>query len=435
MVYDYAMKCDYCGEDNKQDSLYCMACGTRISGGEAPGSFADNQGTTLAFPESGSERQAAHQTSSGFVFGTPPDPSDAQPGPSAVIEVGPSSPIMGEPDYLLPPEADYPFDSPKNEAMPSGTLPHVEPPSPAPVDATQAISPVTPVKPDEAAKRRVICPECYAANTEQNRYCQECGNPLALRSSRPVVAAQVPAAAGATQHTAVLPAEMVQQAVAEQAETGRRARAEKVHSDRSFGVADVVALLAVVAGGLAISPVFAWKKGLTISVFSHQGAFFQGRTDLLGGPGLLPYSGAEFLTVGLIAAIGIGLAVLFLALRFGRGPMLILAGSLLLFPLIYLLFQGILPLRETGFNLQSLGLGEILFGGGANVGAGPALWLLSGGGLLFLLAGFLAPPRGWGRLFTFMLIFSLIVGAAFFCAATYNWNLFISNPAMIAFTL
>jgi hypothetical protein len=184
------------------------------------------------------------------------------------------------------------------------------------------------------------------------------------------------------------------------------------------------------AAGIAISPIFAWKKGLSISIFTHQGAYSLSRTDLLGGPGLLPYSGAEFFTIGLVSAIAIGLAVVFLMVRVGRGPMFILAGLLLLFPIAYLLFQGILPLRQSGVNIQpALGLHGILFGNTANVGAGLSLWLITGAGFLVLVAGFLAPPRGWGRLFTFTLFLSVVVGAAFFCAASYNWNIFINQPA------
>ncbi len=444
------MKCGYCGEENKEDSLYCMACGSRISEGQAGLDLAEGQGQTLAFPQTGRDQQAPSPNYSGFVFGNPPHtppaidsviqtesrgaeaPSPAPDGISIVREVGVPSTIMEKPDYLMPPETDYPPDSVKKEVSSSAVPQTAESASAsskaAAVDSTQVIAPISPQS--EAAKRRVICPECYAANTEQNRYCQECGNPLALRSSRPAASQRTSAAAATSQHTTVLPVEMVQQAVAEPA-TGRSAKAERARSDRSFGVTDALALLGILSAGIALSPIFTWKKGLTIGIFSHQGAFSQGRVDLLGGPGLLPYAGAEFFTVGFIVAVGLGLAVLFLALRVGRGPMLILAGSLLLFPLAYMLFQGILPLREAGVNIQSaIGLNAILFGNTSNAGSGPALWLISGGGLLLLLAGFLAPPRGWGRLFTFMLFFSLIVGAAFFCAAAYNWNILINKQAL-----
>ncbi len=168
-----------------------------------------------------------------------------------------------------------------------------------------------------------------------------------------------------------------------------------------------------------------------MGIFSHQGAFSQGRTDLLGGPGILPYNGLEFLTIGLVAAVGAGLALLFLAVRVGRGPMYILAGAILLFPLAYLFFQAVLPLRQMGISGQpALGLRGLFFGNAGNVGLGPPLWLISGAGISLIVAGFIAPPRGWGRLFTFLLFLGLILGLAFFCAACYNWNLFISDSNM-----
>jgi hypothetical protein len=173
-----------------------------------------------------------------------------------------------------------------------------------------------------------------------------------------------------------------------------------------------------------------------MGIFSHQGAFSQGRTDLLGGPGILPYKGLEFFTVGLVAAVGVGLALVFLAVRVGRGPMYILAGAILLFPLIYLFFQAVLPLRQTGISgLPALGLRGLFFGNAGNAGLGPPVWLISGAGALLIVAGFIAPPRGWGRLFTFMLFLGLILGTAFFCTACYNWNLFISDSNLARYAV
>jgi zinc-ribbon domain len=473
MVYHIRMKCGYCGEENRKDSLFCMACGSRIM---QDGQSAAGQGETIGFvlpdapagkpgasfwdPEAeGASEQERAGTSSGFVFGEEgriaapdlkmesPAPAPASTAASDLLlapggEEAPRIDVM-EPrdgaaekgaDYFMPPEADYPTQTLSRsieevEAPQSQPIPAV-PPAQAAVDSTQTISPV----PAEAGSRRkVICPECYAANTEHNRYCQECGNPLSLRSSRVSGPAAAAPSTAAPQRTTVMPAEMVQQAIAEPVYREGEARAAKTRSDRSFGVADVLALLGMVAAGIAISPIFTWKKGLSIGIFSHQGAYSMGRIDLLGGPGILPYSGAEFFTIGFITAVALGLAAIFLLLRTGRGPMLLLAGTLLLFPVVYMIFQGVLPLREAGVNIQpALGFHGILFGNAFNVGAGPSLWLITGGGLLILIAGFLAPPRGWGRLFTFMIFFSLVVGAAFFCAAAFNWNLFINNPTISA---
>jgi hypothetical protein len=194
------------------------------------------------------------------------------------------------------------------------------------------------------------------------------------------------------------------------------------------GPADVLALFAVAAAGVAVTPLFAWKRAGGSSIFSHQGAFSAGRVEALGGPGLLPYEGTEFLTVGLVVAVALGLVLIFMVLRTGRGPAYMIAGCLLLVPIAYLFFQAVLPLRQSGVNIQPApGLTTLFGGGGAFPGLGPAVWLITGAGLVLILAGFLAPPRGWGRLFTFVFFLSLAVGAAFFCAACYNWNLFISE--------
>ncbi len=205
--------------------------------------------------------------------------------------------------------------------------------------------------------------------------------------------------------------------------------------ENAFGAADILALLAVGAGAIAIAlsyvlDSFTWKKGLDIAIFSHQGAYTPGRTDLLGGPGILPYEGAEFFTVGLVVCIGLALALIFLAVRVGRGPMFTLAGCLMLLPAAYMLFQAVLPLRQAGIDVDpALGLSGMFFGNSANAGAGLSMWIITGAGALLVLAGFIAPPRGWGRLLTFLLFFSAVLGVAFFCAACYNWNLFISQPA------
>jgi hypothetical protein len=146
---------------------------------------------------------------------------------------------------------------------------------------------------------------------------------------------------------------------------------------------------------------------------------------------LLPYAGTEWLTVGLVACVALALALVFLLVRVGRGPMFTLAGWLALLPFAYLSFQGLLPLRAQGVELtRPPGFKAVFFGGGtlSLPALTPAVWLITGAGLLLLLAGLAAPPRGWGRLATFLLFGLLACGAAFFCAAAYNWNLFIPQP-------
>jgi hypothetical protein len=83
-----------------------------------------------------------------------------------------------------------------------------------------------------------------------------------------------------------------------------------------------------------------------------------------------------------------------------------------------------------GINIDpALGLSGMFFGNAANPGPGLSFWFVTAAGLLLIMAGFIAPPRGWGRLLTFLLSLSAVLGIAFFCAASFNWNLFISQSA------
>ena len=103
---------------------------------------------------------------------------------------------------------------------------------------------------------------------------------------------------------------------------------------------------------------------------------------------------------------------------------------LLLLPAAYMFFQALLPLRQSGIDIDpALGLSGMFFGNTANAGPGLSFWFITVAGVLLVAAGFITPPRGWGRLFTFLLMFGAVLGISFFCAASYNWNLFISQSA------
>lgn len=365
-----------------------------------------------------------------------PAPAPGYMGPLA----SPASPEQkgGEegPAFYVPPEVDLPAG--RKGALPE--TPEKEPPPSTeaipPGDRTQAMGPV----PDAGRVRvpQVICPECYARNPEGNRYCQECGNPLpAFSLGRPE--ARRPVAAGAArQPTAALPVQYGEEVPGEPY-GGARREPEGTRPERRFGAADVVATTAalLLAAALALPlflESFSYKKGTELGMFTHQGAYVRGAYELLGGPGLLPYRGTEFLTVGLVLALGLFLALLFLMVRTGRGPMYVLAGCLVVLPLAYLFFQAVLPLREKGVEIEpALGLGRLFFGGGGAPGLGPTVWMACAAAGLLILAGFLAPPRGWGRFFTFLTFFSLALGAGFLCAACYNWNLFISGTAAVTY--
>ena len=414
-----------------------------VAAGKAPKTAAPAPETqdTVLMPAPPLEPQAAPPT--------PAQPAQPPAAPPAVEQIGEVA-APPKPEYYVPPEADYGMVAPRVEPPPQADQPVREEISPAvtpSMDSTQAVPPVVAAAAVAGRERRVICPECYAPNPGGNSYCQECGSALPITSVRQAAAARPAPGQPAYQQTAVLtpavqtgavaPAGVPTGAMAQPAYASPLPKAEKARGDKAFGVADVLALLGVGAAAIAIAlsyvlESFTWKKGLDIAMFSHQGAYTQGRTDLLGGPGILPYEGAEFFTVGLMVAIGLALALVFLAVRVGRGPMYILAGCILLLPAAYLLFQAILPLRQMGIDVDpAVGLSGIFFGNTANPGVGPPMWVITGAGVLLILAGFIAPPRGWGRLFTFLLCFSIVLGAAFLCAACFNWNLFISQPSAV----
>ncbi len=320
----------------------------------------------------------------------------------------------------------------------AGEAPEAEAPPIPSLESTQAVAPVAAAAAVAGRESRVVCPECYAPNPPGNAFCQECGSALPLTSARQATAARAAPGQPVQQQTAVLAPEIAAAGVAQPAYPDAVARARAARGEKSFGIADILAVIAVGASAVAVALSFSlesfwWKKGLDIGMFSHQGAYSQGRSDLLGGPGILPYEGAEFFTIGLVVAVGLALALIFFAIRVGRGPMYVLSGCILIFPIAYLFFQAVLPLRQSGIDVgAAVGLRGIFFGNAANAGAGPPLWIITGAGILLIVAGFLAPPRGWGRLLTFGLCFSIVLGIAFFCAACFNWNLFISDSAAAA---
>jgi hypothetical protein len=358
--------------------------------------------------------------------------SPAPPGLDESIVPGGGGAIEPrEADYYIPPEADYlAVEHPSQPQQREERPPPAESPPQEPA-STQVIASVSGDVAAAAARPKLICPECYAPNAEHNRFCQECGSALPLSAAGRTADQRAQASPPGYGRTAVMATGMPPDASLQSAYALAEPGVDRASTAKRFGVSDILALLSMAAVAMALVPAFTWKKGIEASIFSHQGAFASQRTDLLGGPGILPYSGFEFFTVGLVAAVGAGLALIFLAVRVGRGPMYLLSGCILLFPLFYLLFQAVLPLRQMGISVQpAVGLEGIFLGNTANAGLGPPLWLIAGAGVMLIVAGFLAPPRGWGRLFSFILFSSLILGAAFICAACYNWNLFISDASL-----
>ncbi len=336
-------------------------------------------------------------------------------------------------EYCLPPELDRPAGAgiaEKQAAARAPAAPESAAHAAAGIENTQAMAPLAAAT--ASRERRAICPECYAPNPEGNRFCQDCGNALAVMGARPATPQPAPARGVAPQKTALLPPAA---AAGQGAGPGAMPREHAPGSRGALGGADILAVLGIGMGVAAVAlsymmGSFAWKKGLDATMFSHQGAYVPGRPDLLGGPGFLPYEGTEFLTVGLVVAVALALALLFLALRVGRGPMYLLSGVMLLMSPLYLVFQAVLPLRQGGIAIDpAVGLRAIFFGSPASAGAGFSLWLVIGAGVMLLLAGLAAPPRGWGRLLTLSLFLAAMVSLAFLFAACFNWNLFISEGA------
>lgn len=429
------MRCRRCGEEVPEDSSFCIFCGERLEreGGGAPLSFQAQGGAPPSRGDGPGDLEEGTR-------GEPPHRGREERRFASVAGEGEEGAPAG---VYLPPEADLAEPAavtgmPAEPFQPAG---EEEPGAEEMVaDRTVAMTPVpaekVPPGPPRTSVRTLICPECYAENPVFNRFCHECGNPLpSLPVGPPAPGVQESVKADVRQKTMVIPAPP-QPAYGEAGAPEPAPAREKERGGwlSSFGPADLLCALALVAGALTLTPVFRWKKGLEFGIFSHQGSFLPGSTGLfsgtraLGGPGILPYRGWEFLTAGFVIALALGLAFTFMLLRVGRGPMYLISGCVALFPFVYVLFQGILPLRQHGISIsRSIGIGQVLFGGEGNAGAGPALWVSVGAGVLLVLAGFVAPPRGWGRLFTFLVFAPLVVLAAFFCAACYNWNLFIAG--------
>lgn len=485
------MKCPGCGEENPGNAIFCMICGARFAsrGGQpeapqAPEATRPLRQVPEPTPPFHPERGKDQATVASSYLPTPPNAVVPQPPPmfaspplatpagtSPAAAANPVSPAVPGSVAGSPPPSSPPPPQPREEPLPSPqqTIPlhplpgflldakEDLPSSPRGLAGTQDLAgpapgsypspsdrPTTPMAPvtmpptsTTRVSEKVVCPQCYAQNPRGNLHCQECGSPLpsiltgatrtmapqAQAPSSPMPAVVPPpvsmAPAPAPQITVVMPAQ-----TAARAPYGGKAGNASGGKSRmtSFGPADGLAIFAMLSIAAAISPLFKWMEGNNLSAFGFQGV------NSPGGPALLPYAGMEWLTVGVVAALALGLTLIFILVRVGRGPMFMLAGWLSLAPFTYLAFQGLLPQKIQGMELKgALGFKVIFFGGGPaqQPALTPAIWLLTGAGVLLLLAGFLAPPRGWGRLMTFFLFGLLTSGLVFFCAVAYCWNLFI----------
>ncbi len=332
-------------------------------------------------------------------------------------------------------------------------IPKPEPPPPPPeppVDASSQMTvPLGVVPPGMAPAEsglprqvdKIVCPNCYAVNAPGNNFCRECGNPLpkptapAAKPMPPSAVLPVPPSAtpGPLPVSGMTTGPLPPSAPIPPAgpEPIPAAPAEKARAQRQIGPADALAVLSLLAIVLALVPLFQWAKvaGRSIWAFTYQGPTSgTAGPGFPGGPGVLPYAGWEWLTLGLIGALAGALALFFLVLRVGRGPMFTLAGCLCLFPFAYHFTQSLVPLRAHGIEFtRGVGFKSLFFGisGSGYGGLGPPVWLLLGAGILLIVAGFLAPPRALTRLLSFSLFFLLAMFLAAFTAVCYNFNLFI----------
>ncbi len=280
---------------------------------------------------------------------------------------------------------------------------------------------------------KAVCPQCYAENPPQNLFCQECGSPMPTVTPGATGAATM--RSGATFYSRGTGTAQELSRRGEMAPSAREATRAMVPVEgvegrerkKTFSFADVLAIFSLVTLGLALSPIFKWRKGMNVSIFGYQGV------NRPGGPGILPYAGWEWLTLGVVTALALALTLAFLLIRVGRGNMFILAGWIALFPFIYLVAQSLLPLRTQGMELEkAVGFGKLFFGGGAYpYSLEPTVWLLVGGGVLLLLAGLLSPPRRWLRLVSLISFGATVGGLAIFCAMAYNWNIFIPEAVKL----
>ncbi len=443
------MRCPQCGLENPPVAAFCMRCGQQLQvestktpppakspgpvpqpGPTAPASAAGAAGTgTPPGPEKPVTPQAppARQTPPAQPSGTAEDEEEQRAAWAKMREPVPEIPApVPIPKAQKPPP---PPDASAQLTVPLGVVESPFSPPPAP-------------PPD-----KIVCPNCYAVNAPGNNFCRECGNPLPKPTATPAAkplppSAVLPVPPVAPQMTTVMPP--VGEAAgpvlpgAPGAVPGLEpvAGQEAARARRRIGPADALAILALIGIVLALVPLFKWTRlaERNIWAFTYQGPTTgTSGPGFPGGPGVLPYSGMEWLTLGLIGAVAGTLALCFLVARIGRGPMFTLAGCLCLFPFVYHLTQSLVPLRMHGVEFtRSIGFKSLFFGvsGSGYAGLGPPVWLMLGAAILLILAGFLAPPRALTRLLTFFLFFLLVIILAAFAAVCYNFNLFI--PEAIA---
>ena len=473
------MRCPRCGLENPPVAAFCMRCGQQLQveskKAPAPGE------QTEATPQPGAASAARSQVPQGPQKPSTPQPQQAQPAPQQPARVPkqatPAPPAQRPPAQPQTPPAQPAGPAADEEQERTAWAKMREPipefPAAAPIPKPQqpAPPPAPPASPDVSAQLtvplgvvgsdspfsppaqrpadKIVCPNCYAVNAPGNNFCRECGNPLP-KATAPLAAKPMPPSAVlpvppvAPQTTTAMP--LVGEGkppgppgapgVVPGMEPLPGAAAEKTRARRQIGPADALALLALIAIVLALVPLFKWTRisGRNIWAFTYQGAASgTAGPGFPGGPGVLPYAGMEWLTMGLIGAVAGALALCFLVARVGRGPMFTLAGCLCLFPFVYHLTQSVVPLRAHGVEFtRGIGFKSLFFGisGSGYGGLGPPVWLLLGAAILLIVAGFLAPPRAITRLLTFFLFFLVVIILAAFAAVCYNFNLFI--PEAIA---
>lgn len=388
------MLCSHCGKENPDIATFCMFCASSLESGNK-----DLKNDVAEKETNGNEKKENNG----------PNATDKENGQHTNTSLGEPAisaerVYIGEDSEEVPP---YPVHAPVG------------------IDAenigTQDIRIVQ--EKQQAQPSQTACPSCYARNPAANRFCNDCGTKLIVHSAP--IPAVVPRATGSPIHDGstefMQPVSMTEEQQPDGREYSKKDRGRLLGPSFS----DFIALAGMTGLIIVVLSFFGWygNENAKIGSFEHLGAWnsISPTSPIVGQPGLLPYSGWEWVTAGMLASLAIALVMVFIIVRFARGIVFIFAGCIAaIIPFTYLM-QAILPLKESGYSLlDSVGVSTLF-----NVELGTPIWIIIGSSAMLILAGLLTPPRRLGRLAAAVLLTLLSIGVSLFLAIAYNFNLFI----------